>query len=739
MPAIDFKNLPLTEEDIDFSDIEAKHALPEEKGFDNIVIVDNVPKVDESKEEKLLNVIRKIFKSAGLLLNEGALIMPKSTDEKTGKTTSKGFLFVEFENAEQAAQAIKHIDNYRMDKTHVLAVNKITDIQKYSDVSEEFVEPEVEEFVEQEHYRSWLTDAQARDQWVMYRGEEVSIFWNKKTEAPDHVHSRTNWTETYVQWSPLGTYLTTVHRQGIALWGGESWGKIVRFVHPGVKLIDYSPNEKYLVTWSNEPIVLSDSPNNTLPFGPEDEGNHTVIWDIKTGALLRSFPNLPNASENSGPTKINWPMFKWSPSEKYFGRVTPGQMISIYEAPSMGLVDKKSMKVDGVVDFEWCPLVEKTKKDSQDMLSYWTPEIGNQPARVTLVNFPGRQIARTKNLFNVNECKMFWHPRGKYLCVKVDRHTKTKKSNFTNLEVFRVGEKDIPVDVVEVPDTVLSFAWEPATEPRFGIITTADSGTTAVNQAGAGTTATTPRTSASFYAMEKAKGKFANGGFKLIKTLERKTANALIWSPRGRNVILATLRSQTTWDLEFWDMDFEPLETKKDQAGIKQDPAAYMNLLATQEHYGVTDIEWDPTGRFVITSASMWRHTMENGFMVWDFKGTMLYKKVLDKFKQILWRPRPASLLSADEKKKIRKNLKDYSRDFEQEDLSSESAVSAAVLAQRRQLIEEWQTWRSRVEAELAQERAASGKASFTQDSNTEVIEEWIEEVIEETEEVLNE
>ncbi|ORX90879.1 translation initiation factor eIF-3b [Basidiobolus meristosporus CBS 931.73] len=725
MPAIDSRNLPLTEEDIDFSDIEAKYALAEEKGFDNIVIVDNVPKVDESKEEKLLNVIRKIFKSAGLLLNEGAIIMPKSKDEKTGKTSSKGFLFIEFENAEQAAQAIKHLDNYRMDKTHILAINKLTDIQKYSEVSEEFVEPEIEEFTEQEHYRSWLADSKARDQWVMYRGEEVSIFWNRKTEAPDHVHSRTNWTETYVQ-------------MGVALWGGESWGKIVRFVHPGVKLIDYSPCEKYLITWSNEPIVLTDSANGT-PFGPQDEGNHALIWDIKTGALLRSFPNLPSASEKSGPTKISWPMFKWSPSDKFFARVTPGQMISVYEAPSMGLVDKKSMKIEGVVDFEWCPVLDKEKKDAQEILSYWTPEVGNQPARVTLVNFPGRQIVRTKNLFNVNECKMFWHPRGKFLCVKVDRHTKTKKSNFTNLEIFRVGDKDIPVDVVEVPDTVLSFAWEPAAEPRFGIITSSDSNTTAANQSGAGTTATTPRTSVSFYNMEKAKGKFATGGFKLIKTLERKTANALIWSPRGRNVILATLRSQTTWDLEFWDMDFEPLEAKKEQNGAKNDPAAYMNLLSTQEHYGVTDIEWDPTGRYVITSASMWRHTMENGFVVWDFKGTMLYKKVLDKFKQILWRPRPKSLLTAEQKKKIRKNLKEYSREFEQEDLSSENAVSAAVLAQRRKLIDEWQTWRSRVEAELAQERAAAGQTSVAQDSNTEVIEEWIEEVIEETEEVLNE
>lgn len=34
--------------------------------------------------------------------------------------------------------------------------------------------------------------------------------------------------------------------------------------------------------------------------------------------------------------------------------------------------------------------------------------------------------------------------------MKVDRHTKTKKSIFCNLEIFRIREKDFPVEVVEL-------------------------------------------------------------------------------------------------------------------------------------------------------------------------------------------------------------------------------------------------------------------------------------------------
>jgi translation initiation factor 3 subunit B len=115
-----------------------------------------------------------------------------------------------------------------------------------------------------------------------------------------------------------------------------------------------------------------------------------------------------------------WPALKWSADDRFVGRVTPGQQISIYELPSMGLQAKKSLKIEGVVDFDWCPIGDKDfedadkelkaggkggKKTRENMLAYWTPEVSNQPARVTLLDFPGRNILRQKNLFNVTEVR----------------------------------------------------------------------------------------------------------------------------------------------------------------------------------------------------------------------------------------------------------------------------------------------------------------------------------------------
>jgi len=209
----------------------------------------------------------------------------------------------------------------------------------------------------------------------------------------------------------------------VRLWGGSTWQPLQRFAHPLVKLIHFSPCEQYLVTWSHEPIVV---PEGALQgpqyFSPDDEGNSIAVWDIKTGHLLRSFPAIsPSDSADEAQRKqgVIWPAFKWSSDDKYVARVTPGQQISVYELPSMNLLGKKSIKIEGVVDFEWCPLGDKDmdeaeaaqsgkakKPAKENMLVYWTPELGNQPARVTLMAIPSRTVLRQKNLFNVTDVRI---------------------------------------------------------------------------------------------------------------------------------------------------------------------------------------------------------------------------------------------------------------------------------------------------------------------------------------------
>lgn len=91
-------------------------------------------------------------------------------------------------------------------------------------------------------------------------------------------------------------------------------------------------------------------------------------------------------------------------------------------------------------------------------------------------------------------------------------------------------------------------------------------------------------------------------------TLSARTSNAIRWSPRGRHVVLATVGSSSKSELEFWDLDFNTDDTHRKDPQV--DWGTGIQLLGTADHYGVTDVEWDPSGRYLATSASAWTHTV---------------------------------------------------------------------------------------------------------------------------------
>ncbi|CEJ56701.1 Putative Eukaryotic translation initiation factor 3 subunit B [Penicillium brasilianum] len=724
------------EEEIDFSDLKEQFEVKLEEGLDTFVVIDGLPVVPEDSRQKLVKFLLRKLNTVGHT-SEDAVFMPLND-----KGMSEGFAFVEFETPEQALAAVKQLHGVPLDKKHTLAVNKLMDIERYGRegrIDEEYHAPEVEPFKEKEHLRSWMADAHARDQFALYRNDKVGVFWNNKSNPPENVVDRAHWTQLFVQWSPKGTFLASVHPQGVQLWGGASFSKQKQFPHPFVQLVEFSPLEGYLTTWSSRPIQVEEG-QPILTF--EEDGKNIIVWDIESGKPLRSFVSHDLAAgpaaegEVQPKKKVQWPAFKWSADEKYVARMLQGQSISIYEVPNMNLLGRTSVKVEGVNDFEWSPatVTREGVKQYEQLLCFWTPEIGSNPARVAMMSVPSKEIVRTRNLFNVSDVKLHWQSQGAYVCVKVDRHSKSKKSMATNLEIFRVREKGVPVEVVDsLKDTVINFSWEP-NGSRFVLITTGEGPTGA---------AAPPKTCVSFFAPEK-KGHTA-GNFKLIRTVDKKTSNGIYWSPKGRFVVVATVHSQSNFDLDFWDMDFEG---EKNEA--EKDLSANLQLMKTVEHYGVTDIEWDPTGRYVVSSASVWTHSMENGWNLHTFSGTTLSENPTEKFKQFLWRPRPPTLLSKEEQKQVRKNLREYSKEFDEEDRYAVDIANTAVVEQRKRVLSEWLAWLRREKEIQAEEREVFGlpedadspkqakdaRVGNQQEGDT-VVEEIVEEIVEETEEVI--
>jgi len=733
-----YENLPIDDEDfdesqIDFTDIEEQYQVRLDEGLDAFVVVDGLPKVPEESKGKLVKFILRKLNTAGKVKEDG-VYMP--LNEETGQT--EGFAFVEYNAPSEAIAAVKQLHGTPLDKKHTMAVNKLTDIDRFGRegrITEDYTPPEIEPFQQKEHLRSWLGDPEGRDQLVLYRGDKVGVFWNEKDDAPEPVVDRDNWTESFVQWSPQGTFLTSIHAQGVQLWGGKAWSRQKRFSHPGVNLIDFSPNENYLVTWSHRPLQV-DETHPVPQLSIDEDGKNYIIWDIATGKPLRSFatldaPSITDSEGNQIKKKMQWPTFKWSADEKYVARLNHGQSISVYETPRMNLLDKQTIKIEGVQDFEWAPATPRRDgiKTYEQLFCYWTPELGSNPAKVGLMSVPSKEVVRTRNLFNVSDAKLHWQSEAAYVCVKVDRHSKSKKSMATNLEIFRIREKGVPVEVVDaIKDTVINMAWEPKGN-RFVLITTSEP---------MAQTAVPPKTAVSFFAPEKLKGG-APGNFRHIRTVDKKNSNAIYWSPRGRFVVIATVGSQQSSDLDFWDLSFE--KPKEDKDDKEKELNANLQLMNTAEHYGVTDIEWDPTGRYVATVASAFRHQMENGYHLYDFKGTLLREESQDRFKQLLWRPRPPTLLSKEEQAEIRKNLRNYSKLFDEQDMAKKNTANRQVVEARRRMLSEWIAWRESMLQMLKEEGAEielnGGKVRREHDGEVQEIEEIVEEIIEEHEEVV--
>ncbi|KAK4695858.1 translation initiation factor 3 subunit B, partial [Lecanoromycetidae sp. Uapishka_2] len=689
-----------SEEEIDFSDLKEQYDVRLEQGLDAFVVIDGLPVVPEDSKPKLVKFLIKQLNKAGKVKEDGFFMPVNDESQKT-----EGYAFVEYQTPQQAIAATKQLHGTPIDRRHTFAINKLTDIERYGRegrIDDEYRAPKIDDFTEKEHLRWWLGDPNSRDQFVMLRGDGVGVFWNKKKDSPEIIVDRAHWTDSHVMWSPLGTYLATMH--------------------------------KYITTWSFKPIeVAEDDPI----LSQEEDGKNYIIWDVATGRPLRSFQMhdlpTPPESETGQPVKkkVPWPAFKWSSDGKFVARMLEGQSISVYELPKMTLLDKTTIKIEGVMDFEWAPALPQRDsiKTYEQLFCFWTPEIGSNPAKVGLMSIPSKEIVRTRNLFNVTDAKLHWQSQAAYVCVKVDRHSKSKKSLATNLEIFRVREKGVPVEVVDsIKDTVINFQWEPKGD-RFVLITTAE-----VVMA----TAVPPKTAVSFFCPEKIKGPGV-GNFKHIQTIDKKNSNAIYWSPKGRFVVVATVHSQQSFDLDFWDLDFEGEKPESEK-----DLTANLKHMNTADHYGVTDIDWDPTGRYVFSSASVWKHTMENGYHLYDFKGELLREEHIEKFKQLSWRPRPPTLLSKEEQKTIRKNLREYSKDFEEQDRIEEDKEKGAIVEDRRRVFSEWLAWRERETEELKAERRELGlkedpeedeQAANGEGAEGAVVEEIVEEVLDETEE----
>jgi len=587
----------------------------EHESLGNIIVVDNLPKVDQTKLEKLKAVVSKVYSKIGVVRKE---YYPLDDEGKT-----KGYGFFEFDNELAAQEAVKQTDGYRLDKNHTFSVCLMSDFDRLTQVPSESTDTG--------NLHAWLTEPDAVDQFAVQSDDpkKITIYANALSQ-PIVLEDRNKWTESIFIWSPKGTYLASFHEQGIALWGGKEFRQIQRFAHRGVNYIDFSPNERYLIT-------LSSRPNNPEAF---------IVWDVITGQKKRSFPFEQQYSTGSA-------YFKWSYQDQFFAK-QGSDGIYMYDTETFQLVDKKPFKIPSLADFQWSP--------TDNRLAYWTSEDGNLPARLILAELNGVKLdeVRSKTLFNVIDCKLSWQKRGDYLVVKVDRYTKKsgEKNNpkysglIYNFEIFHMREKNVPLDTLEVKESIQSFAVEPNGHKLIVI------------------TGENLRTNVTFYRMGQGQ---KSGKIEALKVVNQPVTSA-IWAPNGSYVVLAAMKTGTSSGglLVFFDTN-------------------ELSMMAKQEHPDLSDVEWDPTGRYVTSYVNLYNAKRDHSFKVWTFQGNLVFEKTVERLVTFRWRARPPSLLTEDMIKEVRRNRNVWTAKLDIRDRMLRTGESAKQQEHRRKLLEEFQ------------------------------------------------
>lgn len=578
--------------------------------FETTVFVCGLPKIDSAKKEKLLGVLGKVLDKYGA--NEKHMPF----DEATGK--SCGVVIVTYESIGSSDAAVATLNGFRLDSNHTFKAVKIDAFDEITHRPDTFQPNKTLSSFPRSDFRDWLADDACREQILLRYQNDTEIYWHDPMAGAPVLcyggerekRQKKIWCDWKVQWSPLGSYLATFHQQGVALWAGPEFTRKMRFPHNEVRRVQFSPNEDHIVTW-----------NGAHPSQMDD--NAVRIFRVLTGESMRTC-RTPSMAPAGG----EFPHYLWSHDGKYFAECNETSVL-VRETDTFNLITDedgkaRQLKYDSLHTFQWSP------KDN--ILAVWTLEKNQNPARLVLVEIPSRRELASRSRTQV-EASIYWQSEGDYLCLLVTKLSKTGKKGNTNLEIFRLRARNIPVDIVELRDTVSGFFWETKGN-RFGVMTKDEAG---------------HRPKILFYALGNEKCENVQSF-----DLPASSFTDMFWAPNGQYFVCAAMGHG---DLLF--------------AGLMPDHK--LELLHKDEHFMVTDVLWDPSSRYVITAVSQpmrdeaggYRFQMEAGYAIWTFQGRNLYKQQKEKLWQVAWRPHPPSMLSDQKQREIRKNIKQFSKRYD--------------------------------------------------------------------------
>jgi translation initiation factor 3 subunit B len=425
----------------------------------------------------------------------------------------------------------------------------------------------------------------------------------------------------------------------------------------------FSPNEEYLLTYRH-------------PISPEDK-EVAKVWRVVNGELLRSFGNSPGVLTSD----LNECGFLWSSSSKFLARIVHGSVF-VYEAPSMKLTtdpyranQPSALRYQNVKVMSWSPAGEEDSP--ADLLAVWTPEGPNEPASLIVVDVENRQEITTKKLFSTGDspAEIHWHPEGDFIALKASRLlTKSKKTGRVVFDIIRMKEKGCPSESIEFGSSIVSVNWEPVSNGRLGLI---------VGEEKKVTPSSTNPTGISMEYKLKMYSVVAGKPIEepQIVNLMNGSYNRISWSPNGQHFVLYQGPVQSKRD----ELSaFAPDRKAATSGNVNGELFFYsvtatggLELLRKDEHVNMNKVVWDPSGRFLVTAVELniedrnspsYKMEQYSGYYIWSFQGRNLKRVDGVRLWNVEWRPHVQGLVTAKDKKKLLRSLRDKSAEYEEQD-----------------------------------------------------------------------
>ncbi|KAH0788814.1 Eukaryotic translation initiation factor 3 subunit B [Histomonas meleagridis] len=226
------------------------------------------------------------------------------------------------------------------------------------------------------------------------------------------------------------------------------------------------------------------------------------------------------------------------------------------------------------------------------------------PPRIAFYSTTDGKQVHTHASYNATEVEAFWHPNKALCAVVID--TPVKGTMQSSLAIFdlenpnKVGTFNM-LDIKKV-GSIQSCSWDPK-ERRIAVI------------------------------IETSQGKLIHL-YEITTSITRlavftAACSEIVYSPFGRFAIAHDIEHRSSI-VQFYDMS--------PNAGI----------IKSLEIDGIESLEWDPSGAFVMFTASRSGGSTSGGFSVYLLDGTLVLKESRQGFKKGMWRPRVAKYTEKD-------------------------------------------------------------------------------------------